>query len=389
MFFRKSVRKISNNSKGFPRSPSPSRNRSPAGEHNRSSLGVQRVGGVPGPGDICATHRGHSPTASPKPRRKISTSGYKVASPSPSPSLKSPALSRKSSSSRHLTIRKSSVRSRKTEENESVLSFRPSPRSRKLYRFKNNFSDGASEESDVEDWFLKEKYQRSRKNGMNLKKGGHNRKSKLSMPAILIQDYSDRDHKKIPKLKMRAVSGFSNGRGISPEPVHRSRDSKAMAKLKIKALHQFSNGRSHQSPEPPLSSRDYKAMAKLKIKALHQFSSGRAHKSPEPPRETRRKIGSTKNKIFAVNCFRNGREITEYVEVTDSELENSDIGKLSEDEVETKNTTIDDPKQIIKPEDDGDTKISKSDEIKQVDSIPVEETDQQSIDNSTSTLEVN
>ena len=287
---------------------------------------------------------------------------------SPSASRKSPALSRKSGASRKL-----SERSRKNEEQESVLSFRPSPRTRKLYRFKNHFSDGASEESDFEDWLLEEKYQRARKNGMILKRGGQNRINKLSMPEIIIQDYSDRDHKKIAKLKMSALSSISKGRGRSPEPVHSNRDSKAMAKLKIRAINGFNNGRGHHSPEPP--------------------------------RENRRKMGATRNKIFAVNSFRNGREITEYVEVSDSETENSEIEQLNEDEDEKINKKnddhkqinenedekinkeVDDHKQLNKPKDDGSINIIQTNEVKEVHNIQMEETEKKDVNN-TPALEV-
>ena len=108
------MKSLSQNSNRSP-SPSPSRHRSLAVDYSHSNLYEQRARGNFGNGDICASHRGNSPTSSPKPRRKISTSGYKVASPSAS--RKSPALSRKYGASR-----KSSERSRKNEEHESVLS---------------------------------------------------------------------------------------------------------------------------------------------------------------------------------------------------------------------------------------------------------------------------
>ena len=317
------------------------------------------IRGKIGTGDICASHRGNSPSASPKPRRKISTSGYKAASPSPSRKSRSPALSRKSGASKNLTPRKSSEISRNTEENESILSFRPSPRTRKLYRFRNHFSDGASEDEPDENWLLEEKYQRTRKNGMILRRGGQNRINKLSMPEIIIQDFSDRDHRKMAKLKMRAVANFSNSRGISPEPVHSN------------------------------SKRDAKAMAKLKMKALHEFSNGKGHHSPEPPIENPRTMGRTRNKIFALNSFRNGREITEYIEVSDTELEISDVEQFTDDEVEEIKKKNDDQKEINEPKDDVDIEIRKTDEEPKEDNIQMKETDKEISNNTTSALEVN
>ena len=147
-----------------------------------------------------------------------------------------------------------------------------------------------------------------------------------------------------------AVTNFSNGRGISPEPVHSKRDAKAMAKLKMKVLHEFSNGRSHHRQEPPI--------------------------------ENRRKIGRigtlTRNKIFAVNSFKNGREITEYVEVSDSEVESSDAEQFS-DENEKIIQKIDDQKQMSKPKDDGDIEISKTNEVKEVNNTQTEETDRKEV----------
>ena len=120
-------------------------------------------------------------------------------------------------------------------------------------------------------------------------------------------------------------------------------------------------------------------MAKLKMRAIHQFSNGRGHHSPEPPTENQRKIGRTmRNKIFAVNSFRNGREITEYVEVSDSEVESSDAEQFS-DENEKIIQKIDDQKQMSKPKDDGDIEISKTNEVKEVNNTQTEETDRKEV----------
>ena len=102
------------------------------------------------------------------------------------------------------------------------------------------------------------------------------------------------------------------------------------------------------------------------MRAIHQFNNGRGHHIPEPPTEKQRKIGSTmRNKIFAVNSFRNGREITEYVEVSDSELESSDIEPSTDDEVEKIKTEIDDLNETKEPKDDGGINTTNTHEIKE------------------------
>ena len=339
------------------------RKRSSVGSYTNSSLYELRAKKL-GEVDTCASHRGTSPTS---PRRKSpTTSRYRVTSPSLSrkSTAASPALSRKSLATKHQSSRKSSVRSTKKEESDDVLTFNLSLRTRKLYRFKNNFSDGASEESDYEGCGVDVISPRVRKKGVVERMGGGGKRTnKLSMPEIIIQDYSNispagRDSKKMAKLKMKALSQFSNRKTqnktvktlprnkilaltsfrngkksteyvevsdseveCSQEEIITSRDSKKMARIKMKALAQFSNKVGNSSPREEIhEARDSKKMARIKMKAISQFSNRKMDNTEEKYRRTPRTL--PRNKILALTSIRNGRKFTEYVE--DEETDNDE-----------------------------------------------------------------
>ena len=348
------------------------RKRSSVGSYTNSSLYELRAKKL-GEVDTCASYRGTSPTS---PRRKSpTTSRYRVTSPSRSPSLSrkstaaSPALSRKSLATKHQSSRKSPVRSKKKEESDDVLTFNLSLRTRKLYRFKNNFSDGASEESDYEGCGVDVISPRVRKKGVVERMGGGGKRTnKLSMPEIIIQDYSNispagRDSKKIAKLKMKALAQFSNRKTenktvktlprnkilaltsfrngkksteyvevsdseveCSQEEIITSRDSKKMARIKMKALAQFSNKVGNSSPREEIhEARDSKKMARIKMKAISQFSNRKMDNTEEKYRRTPRTL--PRNKILALTSIRNGRKFTEYVEDDEIDIDVEERGK--------------------------------------------------------------
>ena len=301
---------------------SQSQKRSSVGSYSNARLYEHRAKAH---GDTCASHRGTSPAGQRKPP---TTSRYRVVSPSPSrksPAV-SPAMSRKSfasslsNKSNNKKGSKPSATQANTEDCEEVLAFNPSVRTRKLYRFKNNFSDGASEESDLEGWFQGEDYQRTRKNGTRF--GGPKRRSKLSMPLILVQDFSKqspsgRDPKKMARLKMRVLSQFSSGRtGQTPLNIThaQNRNTTQIAKAKLRAVSLFSSRRDHHGRKSG------RLLPRNKILAINSFRSrgknsedlsdveSDHHGSQEiiPDGRNGRKSGRQlpRNKIMALNSFR-------------------------------------------------------------------------------------
>ena len=100
----------------------------------------------------------------------------------------------------------------------------PSSRSRKLYKFQRNLSDGFSE-SDQEEWFSKKSSSRKTSTNKKLKKFKldktkvnalttflNKKKSSVTIPEVLIEDFSNKNlkQKNFPKSKLKALRSFMN-----------------------------------------------------------------------------------------------------------------------------------------------------------------------------------
>ena len=185
---------------------------------------------MPGEGDLCAHHRGNSPSTPRRSLRKSSSDQMKKNS--------SPNNSRKKSWERK---RKLSIFSEpKTQifpaerKQSSEFKIKPSSRTRKLYRFSRTFSEGFSESDQEDDWMgkLKKSSKKTPKEMLSKRKISElakylkfSKMSEASIPKVVVQDFSKKPAPRLNKMKLKAFTAFLEGQSgnkivdISEEPI--------------------------------------------------------------------------------------------------------------------------------------------------------------------------
>ena len=340
--------------------------RSPQHKSSVTSLGPR----APGAGDMCAAHRGSSPSpaSSPLTQRRSRTPRRSPSSTVPvSPGPRTP---RPSVEARQRTRRKVSGRGSSKVEAGEEQRFRrlPSSRSKKLYRFTRTFSDGFSE-SDPEDWFSKTK--RSKDVESNKKKISKHTQEKIkafakflrspknsqTVPEVVVQDFSlnlDHQNKVIPKInkaKLKALTAFLEKQSGNSVVEISEVSSNVLAKnsnlkTKLSAVAQFNSNRSRKNSinvftddeEDIRANVKKKANIKTKLSAVSQFNANISRKSSVSDKREdvmntndRRKLN--KSKLMAVTSFSKlGKKEVKYVELeADPDDQNGTASKSSDE----------------------------------------------------------
>lgn len=173
----------------------------------------------PGGGDLCAHHRGNSPSTPRRSIRKSSSDHVKKKQSLHQNNSENKSWDRK---------RKSSVfKETKTQTfpasviKKQKFKLKPSSRSKKLYRFTRTFSEGFSESEHEDDWTISNKLNNKTANkNFKLSKqriselANHLKSSKISeasIPKVVVEDFSKKLTPRFNKIKLKAFKAFLEG----------------------------------------------------------------------------------------------------------------------------------------------------------------------------------
>ena len=168
---------------------------------------------------MCAHHRGNSPSTPRRSLRKSSSDHAKK---------KVSLLHQKNSASWERKRKPSVFRETNTQafppaehiKQDSEFKIKPSSRSKKLYRFTRTFSEGFSESEPEDDWMFKSKESTKKSASVMLTKRKISQLAKylktpkiseVSVPKVVVQDFSKKSTPRFNHMKLKAFTAFLEG----------------------------------------------------------------------------------------------------------------------------------------------------------------------------------
>lgn len=175
----------------------------------------------PGGGDLCAHHRGNSPSTPRRSLRKSSSDHVKKKQSLHQNNSGNKSWDRKRKSSVFQETKTQTSPASVMKKQNYKFKLKPSSRSKKLYRFTRTISEGFSESEHEDDWLISNKLKNKTANkNFKLSKQriseltNHLKSSKISessIPKVVVEDFSKKLTPRFNKIKLKAFTAFLEG----------------------------------------------------------------------------------------------------------------------------------------------------------------------------------